>query len=32
MTIVIYQKPTCTTCRHVHAMLKESGMDFDAVN
>ena len=22
MAIVIYQKPTCTTCRQVHAMLK----------
>ena len=32
MTIVIYQKPTCTTCRQVHAMLKESGVNFDAVN
>ena len=32
MSIVIYQKPTCTTCRQVHAMLKESGVDFDAVD
>ena len=32
MAIVIYQKPTCTTCRQVHAALKESGVDFDAVN
>lgn len=32
MTIVIYQKPTCTTCRQVHAMLKDSGVDFDAVD
>jgi arsenate reductase (glutaredoxin) len=30
--IVIYQKPTCTTCRQVHATLKERGVDFDAVN
>jgi len=30
--IVIYQKPTCTTCRQVHAALKDSGVDFDAVN
>jgi len=30
--IVIYQKPTCTTCRQVHAMLKESGVDFNAVD
>lgn len=32
MKIVIYQKPTCTTCRQVHAALVESGVDFDAVN
>ena len=32
MSIVIYQKPTCTTCRQVHAMLKESGVDFNAVD
>ncbi len=32
MSIVIYQKPTCTTCRQVHAALKESGVDFDAVD
>jgi len=30
--ITIYQKPTCTTCRQVHAVLKESGVDFEAVN
>ena len=32
MKIVIYQKPTCTTCRQVHAALKESGVDFEAVD
>ena|SRR5688572_7546466 len=32
MKIVIYQKPTCTTCKQVHAALKESGVDFDAVD
>ena len=32
VTITIYQKPTCTTCRQVHAALKESGVDFDAVD
>ena len=32
MKITIYQKPTCTTCRQVHAALVESGVDFDAVN
>lgn len=30
--ITIYQKPTCTTCRQVYAALKDSGVDFDAVN
>jgi arsenate reductase len=32
MKIVVYQKPTCTTCRQVHAALKESGVAFEAVN
>ena len=32
MRIVIYQKPTCTTCRQVHESLKTSGVDFEAVN
>ncbi len=32
MKIVVYQKPTCTTCRKVHAALKESGVDFDTVD
>ena len=30
--ITVYQKPTCTTCRNVYQALKESGVDFDAVN
>lgn len=30
--ITVYQKPTCTTCRQVYSALKESGVDFDAVN
>ena len=32
MRIVIYQKPTCTTCREVYNALKESGVDFEAVD
>ena len=32
MRIVIYQKPTCTTCRQVFNALKESGVDFEAVD
>lgn len=31
-TIVVYQKPTCSTCRQVYNALKESGVDFSAVN
>ncbi len=30
--LVMYQKPTCTTCRQVMTILKESGVDFDAVD
>lgn len=30
--IIIYQKPTCTTCRKVHEALVKSGVDFEAVN
>ena len=30
--ITIYQKPTCTTCRQVYLALKDSGVDFDAVD
>ena len=30
--ITVYQKPTCTTCREVYTALKESGVDFKAVN
>jgi arsenate reductase len=30
--IVVYQKPTCTTCRQVYQALKEGGVDFDAVD
>ncbi len=32
MKITVYQKPTCTTCREVYTALKESGVDFEAVN
>ena len=30
--IVVYQKPTCTTCRQVYKALKDGGVDFDAVD
>jgi arsenate reductase (glutaredoxin) len=32
VTITIYQKPTCSTCREVYAALKDSGVDFDTVD
>ena len=32
MKITIYQKPSCTTCRQVYQILKESDVDFEAVN
>jgi arsenate reductase len=32
MTITIYQKPTCTTCRQVHAALRAAGVDVEAVD
>jgi arsenate reductase len=32
MAIVVYQKPTCTTCRQVYRALQESGVDFTAVD
>lgn len=31
-SITIYQKPTCTTCRQVHAVLADQKVDFKAVN
>jgi len=30
--IIIYQKPTCSTCREAVRLLKESGKPFTAVN
>ena len=30
--IIVYQKPSCTTCRQVYKTLKESGVDFDTVD
>ena len=32
MTITVYQKPTCSTCRQVYAALRDAGVDFDAVD
>ncbi|HEX5307744.1 MAG TPA: ArsC/Spx/MgsR family protein [Solirubrobacteraceae bacterium] len=30
-TLTVYEKPTCTTCRKLHALLTERGVDFDSV-
>ena len=30
--VIIYQKPTCSTCRQAIQLLKESGRPFKAVN
>jgi len=32
VTITVYQKPTCTTCRHVYKALRDAGVDFEAVD
>lgn len=32
MRIMVYQKPTCTTCRQVYQALKESGVEMESVN
>lgn len=31
MAIVVYEKRTCTTCRNLHELLTERGIDFDTV-
>ncbi len=30
--LVMYLKPTCTTCRQVMQILREGGVDFDAID
>lgn len=30
--ITVYEKPTCTTCRQVDAILRESGEDYEKIN
>lgn len=32
MKITVYEKPTCTKCREMDKVLRESGADFDKVN
>ena len=31
-TLTIYEKPTCTTCRKLHALLTELGVDFRSID
>lgn len=31
MAITVYEKRTCTTCRRLHELLTERGIDFDTV-
>jgi arsenate reductase (glutaredoxin) len=31
MAITVYEKPTCTTCRNLAALLTEQGIDFKTV-
>lgn len=30
--LTVYEKPTCTTCRKLAALLEERGIDFERVN
>jgi arsenate reductase len=30
--LTVYEKPTCTTCRKLAALLREHGIDYDAVD
>lgn len=32
MKITVYQKPTCTTCRQVFAILREAGVEMETVD
>lgn len=29
--LTVYEKPTCTTCRNLYALLTERGVDFESV-
>jgi arsenate reductase len=31
-TITVYEKPTCTTCRNLYALLSERAVDFESVD
>ena len=30
--LTVYEKPTCTTCKNLYALLTERGIDFELVN
>ena len=30
--LTVYEKPTCTTCKNLYALLSERGIDFESVN
>ena len=30
--IIVYEKPTCTTCRQLAKILREAGIEYEAVN
>lgn len=30
--IIVYEKPTCTTCRKLAKLLREAGIEYEAVN
>ncbi len=30
--IIVYEKPTCTTCRRLAKLLREAGVEYEAVN
>ncbi|HEY1688015.1 MAG TPA: ArsC/Spx/MgsR family protein [Solirubrobacteraceae bacterium] len=32
MTLRVYEKPTCTTCRKLRTLLSERGVDFESVD
>lgn len=31
MTVVVYEKPTCTTCKNLAKLLEENGIEFESV-
>ena len=32
LTVIVYEKPACTTCRNLVALLTENGIDFERVD